>query len=73
MAQTVDSKLMGCALTYARRYGLFTIMGIAGEDNLGRTWAQDNDQTSGPAQLLQPLRAVPGSLDSASGTCCEAA
>jgi hypothetical protein len=25
---------MGAALTYARRYGLFTLVGIAGEDDL---------------------------------------
>src|SRR5215204_842323 len=27
-------KLMGAALTYARRYGLFTLVGLAGEDDL---------------------------------------
>lgn len=27
-------KLMGSALTYARRYGLFTLVGVAGEDDL---------------------------------------
>jgi hypothetical protein len=26
---------MGAALTYARRYAFFTLVGIAGEDNLG--------------------------------------
>ncbi|WP_407530617.1 ERF family protein [Methylobacterium oryzisoli] len=29
-----DPKLMGAALTYARRYGLFTLVGLAGEDDL---------------------------------------
>ena len=29
-----NPKLMGAALTYARRYGLFTLVGIAGEDDL---------------------------------------
>jgi hypothetical protein len=28
---------MGAALTYARRYALFTLVGIAGEDDLGRS------------------------------------
>ncbi|MBM0203750.1 ERF family protein [Micromonospora sp. STR1s_5] len=37
VCRTVDMsnpKLMGAALTYARRYGLFTLVGIAGEDDL---------------------------------------
>ena len=29
-----NPKLMGAALTYARRYGLFTLAGLAGEDDL---------------------------------------
>jgi ERF superfamily len=29
-----DPKLMGAALTYARRYSLFTLVGLAGEDDL---------------------------------------
>src|SRR4051794_16494943 len=29
-----NPKLMGAALTYARRYGLFTLVGLAGEDDL---------------------------------------
>src|SRR5215212_6013394 len=29
-----NPKLMGAALTYARRYGLFTLVGIAGDDDL---------------------------------------
>src|SRR5918998_6044955 len=29
-----NPKLMGAALTYARRYGLFTLVGIAGENDL---------------------------------------
>ena len=38
---------MGAALTYARRYGLFTLVGIAGEDDLD---APDlNVANSGPA------------------------
>jgi len=34
MADMSNPKLMGAALTYARRYGLFTLVGIAGEDDL---------------------------------------
>jgi hypothetical protein len=34
VADTVSAKRMGAALTYARRYALFTLVGIAGEDDL---------------------------------------
>jgi hypothetical protein len=43
---------MGAALTYARRYGLFTLVGIAGEDDLD---APDLPlQSSSPAQTPAP-------------------
>jgi len=34
IAETVAPRRMGAALTYARRYALFTLVGIAGEDDL---------------------------------------
>ena len=34
IAETASPQRMGAALTYARRYGLFTLVGIAGEDDL---------------------------------------
>jgi hypothetical protein len=34
VAETEQSHRMGAALTYARRYALFTLVGIAGEDDL---------------------------------------
>src|SRR5215208_530559 len=34
IADLPEPKLMGAALTYARRYGLFTLVGLAGEDDL---------------------------------------
>ena len=34
MAETAHPQRMGAALTYARRYALFTLVGIAGEDDL---------------------------------------
>ena len=34
VAETVKPPRMGAALTYARRYALFTLVGIAGEDDL---------------------------------------
>jgi hypothetical protein len=41
----------GAALTYARRYALFTLVGIAGEDDLD---APDVDAVSNPAAKLAP-------------------
>src|SRR5947209_12244169 len=34
IAETANPQRMGVALTYARRYALFTLVGIAGEDDL---------------------------------------
>src|SRR5271169_5862792 len=34
IADTAEPHRMGAALTYARRYALFTLVGIAGEDDL---------------------------------------
>src|SRR2546429_3869204 len=34
LADTASPHRMGAALTYARRYALFTLVGIAGEDDL---------------------------------------
>jgi ERF superfamily len=34
VTETVNPQRMGAALTYARRYALFTLVGIAGEDDL---------------------------------------
>src|SRR2546430_2343730 len=34
VAETANTQRMGAALTYARRYALFTLVGIAGEDDL---------------------------------------
>jgi hypothetical protein len=60
LSETVAPRRMGAALTYARRYALFTMVGIAGEDDLdapdiankgpkeGRT-AEDLATRSGPA------------------------
>src|SRR6059036_2042273 len=34
VSETANPQRMGAALTYARRYALFTLVGIAGEDDL---------------------------------------
>src|SRR5712672_2927680 len=44
IAETGSPQRMGAALTYARRYALFTLVGIAGEDDLDST-----DLVPGPA------------------------
>src|SRR5215469_5044305 len=45
IAETERPHRMGAALTYARRYALFTLVGIAGEDDL------DAPDLVGPSQL----------------------
>jgi len=45
VTETANPQRMGAALTYARRYGLFTLVGIAGEDDLD---APDLDRAGAP-------------------------
>src|SRR5512132_3017607 len=47
IAETANPQRMGAALTYARRYALFTLVGIAGEDDLDAP-----DLCEGPPSLL---------------------
>ena len=50
VSETAAPHRMGAALTYARRYALFTLVGIAGEDDLD---APDLDApTAAPKQAL---------------------
>ena len=49
IAETANPQRMGAALTYARRYALFTLVGIAGEDDLDAP-----DLCDGPSSLLPP-------------------
>ena len=51
VAETVAPHRMGAALTYARRYALFTLVGIAGEDDLD---APDLPNASAAPQGRQP-------------------
>jgi len=50
IAETGNPQRMGAALTYARRYALFTLVGIAGEDDLDAP-----DLCAAPERALQPL------------------
>jgi hypothetical protein len=51
VAETAKPHRMGAALTYARRYALFTLVGIAGEDDLD---APDLNQPLGPGPEAGP-------------------
>src|SRR5450432_918089 len=44
LSETSTPRRMGAALTYARRYALFTMVGIAGEDDLDAPPDVTNDQ-----------------------------
>ena len=71
--ETVAPRRMGAALTYARRYALFTLVGIAGEDDLdapdlnlrvgegSNVVASSDAATADPAQ---PLPVKPGNVQS---------
>jgi ERF superfamily len=57
IAETANPQRMGAALTYARRYALFTLVGIAGEDDLDAPdlCARPNALSSTvPQRTLQP-------------------
>jgi hypothetical protein len=52
ITETANPQRMGAALTYARRYALFTLVGIAGEDDL-----------DAPDLCDGPLLSMPSSVD----------
>jgi hypothetical protein len=65
IAETANPQRMGAALTYARRYALFTLVGIAGEDDLDAPDLCDgppslsssgDDRSSKNSQLRMPAR-----------------
>ncbi len=55
LAELPTPHRMGAALTYARRYGLFTLVGIAGEDDLD---APDLPLQSAPTAHQTPIPAA---------------
>src|SRR5215471_2272718 len=64
VGETAAPHRMGAALTYARRYALFTLVGIAGEDDLdapdlGAARKADPDQRSGPDAQKSNGHALP--------------
>jgi ERF superfamily len=65
IAETANPQRMGAALTYARRYALFTLVGIAGEDDLDAPDLCDgppslsssaDDHSSKDSRLRMPAR-----------------
>src|SRR5262249_17073022 len=58
VAETANPQRMGAALTYARRYALFTLVGIAGEDDLDAPdlcAVPPSPPTSAANRLLKPM------------------
>lgn len=53
LSETSAPRRMGAALTYARRYALFTMVGIAGEDDLDAP-DLENEQSSGGRTQTSP-------------------
>jgi ERF superfamily len=56
ITETVSPQRMGAALTYARRYALFTLVGIAGEDDLDAPDLGEGSQSG----INQPSRSSYG-------------
>jgi hypothetical protein len=59
IAETANPQRMGAALTYARRYALFTLVGIAGEDDLDAPELCEWPNTASSSALSDPRAAVP--------------
>jgi hypothetical protein len=58
IAETANPQRMGAALTYARRYALFTLVGIAGEDDLDAPDLCDGSLS--PSEVDRPTRPKDG-------------
>jgi hypothetical protein len=63
VAETANPQRMGAALTYARRYALFTLVGIAGEDDLDAPDLAASPPTSPATVPEQPKGAGNGALN----------
>src|SRR5262250_1859634 len=64
IAETANPQRMGAALTYARRYALFTLVGIAGEDDLDAPDLCDGPPSLLPSAVDRPFKpkATPGNF-----------
>ena len=73
LAETSAPHRMGAALTYARRYALFTLVGIAGEDDLDAPDLAEGAKADGAAEadgadIPTRLRPAPAAEGGASAT-----
>src|SRR5256885_357754 len=59
MSDMASPKRMGAALTYARRYSLFTLVGIAGEDDLDAPDLNVTGPTRTEPSMAPGIAAVP--------------
>jgi hypothetical protein len=59
LSEASAPRRMGAALTYARRYALFTLVGIAGEDDLDAPDLQDDRPASAQPQIPASLKVDP--------------
>jgi len=59
LSEASAPRRMGAALTYARRYALFTLVGIAGEDDLDAPDLQDDRPAAAHPQIHPLQKAVP--------------
>src|SRR5712672_1303147 len=53
LSEISQPRRMGAALTYARRYALFTMVGIAGEDDLDTPLDVTDDRSAGRAAVVE--------------------
>jgi hypothetical protein len=60
IAETANPQRMGAALTYARRYALFTLVGIAGEDDLDAPDLCDGPRSPRPSAGEHSLKPMDG-------------
>jgi hypothetical protein len=67
VSETATPRRMGAALTYARRYALFTLVGIAGEDDLDAPDLNSNFEAAQKINLA-PNIATPAQAESESTT-----
>jgi hypothetical protein len=56
IAETTNPQRMGAALTYARRYALFTLVGIAGEDDLDAPDLCDGPPSLSPSAVERSFK-----------------
>jgi hypothetical protein len=68
IAETANPQRMGAALTYARRYALFTLVGIAGEDDLDAPDLRDGPPSLSPSAVDRSFKPKDGQDRMRSGT-----